>query len=219
MGYALFWGVLYGLLNAVSWRLGWTVTAFAMLGYAVALVLWLGKKRWLAHLRLCLPTMRLPRSYLHLLPLLFFMIVHVAEQGGWSPPSLTLVLMAGTVVTEEILFRGVLLRIFDGLPPSARIILSAVIFSLFHLVNAIGQTDLLFVLYSLLYALAAGVLYAATTLYFESLIPAAVGHYLANVTAPMQGEHPSPIFLLVMAVCMLWGILLCRVLKRGAKGE
>lgn len=219
MGYALFWGVLYGLLSAVSRRFGGAVTAFSMLGYAVALVLWLGKKGWLTRFRLCRPTMPAPRSYLHLLPLLFFMTVNMAEQGGWPPPSLALVLMAGAVVTEEILFRGVLLRVFDGLPPCIRVLLSAAIFSLFHLVNAIGQADGLFVLYSLLYALAAGVLYAATTLYFESLIPAAVGHYLANVTAPMQEEYSSPIFLLVMAVCLLWGILLCRVLKRGAKGE
>jgi len=219
MGYALFWGVLYGLLHAVSRRIDGAITAFSMLGYTVALILWLGKKGWLPRLRLCLPTMVSPRSYLHLLPLLLFMIVNVAEQGGWPSPSLALVLMAGTVVTEEILFRGVLLRVFDGLLPCIRVLLSASIFSLFHLVNAIGQADSLLVLYSLLYAFAAGVLFAATTIYFDSLIPAAVGHYLANVTAPTQGEHPSPIFLVVMAVCMLWGILLCRALRRGTKGE
>jgi len=219
MGYALFWGVLYGLLDTVAQWIGGAAPPFMMLAYACLLVIWLGKQGWLARFYLCLPTVRDPRVCLHLLPLLFFMTVNLAERGGGPPLSLALVLMAGTVMTEEIVFRGVLLRVLEKLPPLMGVLLSATIFALFHLVNAMGQTDGLFILYSLLYAFAAGVLYAAVTLHFNSLIPAAVGHYLANVTAPDGGEHPSVLFLLCMAVCALWGILLGRKGGQSMKGE
>jgi membrane protease YdiL (CAAX protease family) len=99
------------------------------------------------------------------------------------------------------------------------VLLSSAVFAIFHLVNLIGQTDGLLILYTVVFAFSAGVLYASVTLYFNSLVPAVLGHYITNLSASGQNERPSLLFIICIAVCFAWGIALCPLCNRTMKGE
>jgi membrane protease YdiL (CAAX protease family) len=218
MRYLLFWSALYGGIYTLARGLGDIAVSAALLLYAIALLIWVKKRGLSKRLGIIAPKVRGILGYVNCLPLLFFASVNIVERGDFCP-SLSSLLLVGAVVTEEIFFRGVLLSAVKKHSSIVAVLISSAVFALFHLVNLIGQTDKILILYTLIFAFSAGVLYASATLYFDSIIPAVFGHYVTNLSASGQNERPSLLFIICIAVCFAWGIALCPLCNRTMKGE
>ena len=89
-------------------------------------------------------------------------------------------------MTEELLFRGVLISYFKDtfkLNLVISIIISAVLFSALHLLNGYTGNYLICQLFC---AFTVGVCFGATYLYTGSIIPTVIVHSLINITSYMQ---------------------------------
>ncbi|WP_448523731.1 CPBP family intramembrane glutamic endopeptidase [Pseudothermotoga sp.] len=76
-------------------------------------------------------------------------------------------------ISEELLFRGTLLRLF----PNA--LINGALFSIFHLLNVVSRFEM-FSLYNLLYRFVVGLVFANSTLATESLFSAVSCHVINN---------------------------------------
>lgn len=83
---------------------------------------------------------------------------------------------------EEVAFRGVILALFLRFYDKTKaIILSAVIFGIFHLFGMITGTDPVWTAGQVVWASILGLFYGYSTVKTDSLIPAMVVHFLGNV--------------------------------------
>lgn len=219
-----FWVVLYGttyiaadMLSQAMGLQSW-FPALAMVLYAGALLLWLLRTGQAQTLGLC-PCLNLTlKDTLVLLPLLAFPIYNLLSAGGFSS-SLSAVLLMGSVsLVEEIFFRGALLRAFSRRSARFGILLTSVLFGLFHIVNLIGGADLRSTLMQMLCTFAAGLSYGAVTVRYRSILPCVAAHFLTNttglgVTPAVAQEGVSWGLWLCIAISACHGIWLC---KRGS---
>lgn len=100
---------------------------------------------------------------------------------GIFPPASQGWIMTIPSVFEEVIFRGVLLRIF--LRKHSRrlsIVVTALIFGLLHLFNLIDAVELSFILSQVVMGIGLGIFYANLVLDADSLLPAMLFHYLGN---------------------------------------
>lgn len=197
-----FWTMLYGLAHTLPRMYAhnaWA-TSISMSIYILLLILWLIRTGKAGYIRLQgLQSWNLP----DFLPLLLLPVCNLPLVT--SPPPTVVLLMVCVSVAEEILFRGVLLRFFQKRGNFQSILITAMIFALFHSVNLIYNNGLIPVLLQILCAAGAGFLYGAITLKCGSILPAMAGHILTNVTG--IGSAASPLeLLLCTAGCFLWGL-------------
>src|SRR5699024_5172433 len=90
--------------------------------------------------------------------------------------ALYLLTMIITVMSEEVLFRGIFLnRLYQDLPASWAVIISALCFSLFHL-SLFNATS------SFVY----GIILGIVTLRLGNLWPALIGHFTLNIIGPIM---------------------------------
>ena len=197
-----FWTMLYGLaytLPRMYARNAWA-TSISMSIYILLLILWLIRTGKATYVRL---QGLKSRNFPDFLPLLLLPVCNLPLVT--SPPPTVVLLMVCVSVAEELLFRGVLLRFFQKRGNFQSILITAVIFALFHGVNLIYSDSLIPVLLQILCAAGAGFLYGAITLKCDSILPAMAGHILTNVTG--IGSTANPIKLLLCAGgCLLWGL-------------
>jgi membrane protease YdiL (CAAX protease family) len=97
------------------------------------------------------------------------------------PPSLGYI-SSFPAIFEEVLWRGVMLVLFMR-KYSARvsILITALGFSLLHLINLLGSVPANFVCRQVILSLGTGIFYGYLVLRTNSLFPAMVHHYLVNV--------------------------------------
>ena len=234
MFYFMIWAVLYGLSYSLTDLLYPAAVPYAAAAYAVLLLAWLRHRRLLKVFRICKPVFPVRRPglsgqtdlpaglSLEALPkirqilMAFLLLILPAANllsGGSFADVKTMVLMAGTVIVEEVFFRGVLLAEkplttwMAAKPEFVRAAISSGLFSVFHAVNAAGGEAWLHVLPQMICAFCAGMLFAAVTLRTDSLIPAAAGHYFVNMTAAEENVFSLPVAA-GSAICLLAGILL-----------
>ena len=213
------WAVLYGLSYSVSKLLFPTALPYITPCYAVLLISWLGYRQRLRAFRLCLPVLRGWSGVLVMLLLLLLPAANLLSGGSFASGK-TAVLMLGPVIVEEIFFRGVLLAEpgTAGIPFLAwmteqpvfvKAIISSGLFAVCHAANVTGGEEWIKVVPQITCAFCAGMLFAAVTFRTNSLIPAAAGHFLVNVTA-----SESNVFSVLIAagsvICLAAGISLLR---------
>lgn len=190
---------------------------YAVLAYAVLLLVWLGHRRRLKALRICRPA---PGGWTGILVMALLLILPAANRisGGSFAFGNTAVLMLGTVIVEEVFFRGVLLaepgtfesplaEWMEDRPDYVKAILSSGLFAIFHAVNVISGENWVWIIPQILCAFCAGMLFAAVTFRTNSLIPAAVCHFLVNITASEENAFSLPVAA-GSILCLAAGILL-----------
>lgn len=196
-----FWTILYGLaytLPVMYIRNAWA-TSLSMSLYILLLTLWLLRTGKSAYVRLQ-PLQS--RNLSDFLPLLLLPVCNLPLVT--SPPSVIL-LMVCVSIAEEILFRGVLLRFFQKRGNLQTLVITAIIFALFHGVNLLHGDNVIAVLLQILCAAGTGFLYGAITIKCGSILPAMAGHILTNITG--IGSMAGPLELLLCTeVSTLWGI-------------
>ena len=217
MLYFAVWAVLYGLSYSLSKLLLPTALPYAVLIYAILLIVWLGYRQRLKALHVCRPV----ASRWTDIPVMALLLILPAANritGGSYADGKTAVLMLGAVIVEEVFFRGILLaepgtfenpliKWMEDRPDHVKAILSSGLFAVFHAVNAIGGEAGIQVLPQIICAFCAGMLFAAVTFRTDSLIPAAAGHYLINITASEENVFSLPVAV-GSVICLAAGILL-----------
>ncbi len=177
------YGVCFTLSEIFSNLIGIThvITAFTILIYAVALIVYLlrqRKKRYLFGFNIRIK----PIDCLYFLPLLILPAVNIILLDNLFDP-FTIILFMGVCVIEEIFFRNFLFfALNQRFSLILSIILSSVIFALFHAVNLLNSFDILFVSLQIVSSFAVGVCFSALAIKFKSLLPSAVAHFLINLT-------------------------------------
>lgn len=199
-----FWTILYGLaytLPGLYARSPW-ITSLCMSVYVLLLITWLIRTGKAAFVRLHRVRPPALRDLPDFLPLLLLPVCNLPMVS--APPPSVVLLMISVSIVEEILFRGVLLNFFQNRGNFRSILVTAMIFALFHGVNLIGG-DVTAVLLQILCAAGTGILYGAITLKRQSILPAMTGHILTNITGIGSMANPL-VLLLCTAASALWGL-------------
>ena len=182
------WIILYGTIYFGAEQLSnligieHIVTSFALLIYAVLLILYYKKSVNFSY------KIEL-QDTLYLLPLLFMPILNlIVVKAQFS--FFVVLLMLSVCVIEEVFFRGILLDYFKIRFKFWGVILSSLLFALFHVVNVINY-DVEFVLVQISLSFAVGVLYSGIALKLKSILFGVLSHFLTNVTGIGYGIKVS----------------------------
>ena len=192
MLYLAVWAVLYGLSYFFARMVCPAAVPYVLICYACVLLAWLYFRHLWKTLRIKLPSGGKGRSAAVYAALLMMPAANLIAGGKFSGAEQVL-LMLGTVSVEEIFFRGVLLGkdderrreslLLTKLSDPERVLFSAVLFAVLHAANALSGSGIQEVLFQIVCAFCAGILYGAATLWTDSLLPALIGHLLVNITA------------------------------------
>jgi len=121
-----------------------------------------------------------------------------------------IILLSCAAITEELLFRGVLLEHLPlGHMPA--LFLSSLAFALLHAANLVSS-PVQHVFLQIICAFFFGVCAGAATLLHKSLIPALAAHLLINLTGA-RTQLPSQTLIVCIAIYTIYGPLLCRRLR------
>ncbi|MEJ6398158.1 CPBP family intramembrane glutamic endopeptidase [Yoonia sp. 208BN28-4] len=131
-------------------------------------------------------------------PLIILMMAMLALVAGFTPqdylrPFLAIVaLNIGVALFEETIFRGILMHgLRSRFGPFAALLLSSVIFGIFHFSNVLAGQDFAFTVFQVLNAFALGLVFGAVYLQTNSLWPPIILHFLwnaAGMTSQMLAE-------------------------------
>lgn len=139
-----------------------------------------------------------------------------------NPLMLLITMVILPAVTEEMLIRGVVLSEYEQYGTTRAVMLSALIFALFH-ANPIHFLSLL----------VAGICYGLLTLLFDSIYPSLIAHLFNNAAALMLYYHKDyvaymlddPLFLIFLLVAVFAVLVLALkmlekiIAERGSKGK
>lgn len=151
------------------------------------------------------------KGFVLMLPALLLAIYKIPYHfisGGGTPNRITIpVLLIGLApaVFEEIIFRGIFIsklkKKFNS--PTAIVLISAIVFSLAHLINMSSMTTLSLFL-QLIMALVSGIVFGAIYLYTGDLVSIIAAHFAVDVLGGIfcGGEKTVNYFYIILAV--LW---------------
>lgn len=206
----LLWIASYGLVYALANCLPrgeypWAVP-LAMLGYSTALILWVFRTGQASRLGLSAP--RHIRCF-RFLPLLMLPVCNLLTAQTFSLSLPTFLLMLAVCAAEELFFRGFLLQFLMRFGAVPAIVLSSIVFALFHLVNLTAGSAA-YIWAQVLCAFAVGICFAAAAVLSGSLLPGFAAHFLSNITAAPVPSDPAPLLWLCIALYGCYGAALCK---------
>ena len=201
----LLWAALYGAVYTASRLASDALVPFAMLAYVCLLLARLRKKGSFEYIGLKFPARSVRTAG--------FVIVFAALSagglaiGGGNASFLCGALLLVSALVEEIAFRGLFLRWLGSLPAHLKVVLSAAVFALFHIVNALDPAKRAMLPWQLAIAFAAGLVFAVITLKTGSILPAAAGHFLANLVILDSGSPALALYIDPGTGSMLFTVL------------
>lgn len=186
-------------INDIWWFLPLILLNMILFHYAIG---WWGTKAALA--------------WLLLLPYLLYAVVSTIAQGiTWNTTAVVYLIGALVVgLTEEYIFRGALFAAFKkaGVGDTALIVVSALIFAAFHLVNGLTGGNLIAVVFQVLFTFGLGIFLGVIYLKTKALLPIAFAHgfYDFSVLAPGHALFNmggiTNILILTIALIILGGV-------------
>ncbi|WP_311171250.1 CPBP family intramembrane glutamic endopeptidase [Halobellus ordinarius] len=213
-------------LHGIGLVLNWLIVAVS-----IGLVTWLG---WWERIRLTAPVNR--RAVVYLLPFAAVVFVPVAFglaipeisliQGQTLPPWAALFVIIvgvalGAAISEELIYRGVLLRALEPRSRLLAVVLPATMFGLAHISQVILGNSLAEWLPQMLLIIPLGIGLGAIALRLESLWPLIVWHFAVDVTGSLAAttsvvyELISIGFVLLAGAIGVWLLWQDRRARRG----
>jgi membrane protease YdiL (CAAX protease family) len=191
---------------------------------AVTLITMLG---WLKEIGF---TLRLNwREWLSYLPLLILPVLSalVSDFQVTSPTQITFFALFAFAIgfAEEVIVRGIFLRIFLPKGRLYAVLMSSLIFGLMHLGNLLIGADLGSTLTQVVYATLIGIAFAGVMLYGSSIWPLIVIHALVDFFPKLSGPSADNSgvdivsALVLIAVQIPFAIYGCWLLRRRMKAE
>jgi membrane protease YdiL (CAAX protease family) len=115
-------------------------------------------------------------------PIQFTFIRRAIDLSGDLPPQSLSWIVAFPSIFEEVSWRGVMLVLFmKKYPPRKSILITALGFGSFHLLNLLGGVEPDFVIRQVIFGSALGFFYGYLVLRTDSLMPAMLFHFLVNM--------------------------------------
>lgn len=220
------WVILYGIMYSVSEKysksFGAThlLTLFTTMLYIVVLFIFLKKRNRLSAFGLCLPKCFRITDIGWLVPLLamsFANIYFQRDQTIFKNSWIMFILMLLTVFLEELLFRGYLLAYllehYGAINKWIVMIVSSVLFGMFHIVNLFQGANILYTLVQMACACGIGLCLCVLVLKYKSILPGTIIHYLINITSHDIGKtnyHVLLCFLIISVLYAFYAVLLNR---------
>jgi membrane protease YdiL (CAAX protease family) len=199
-------------LHGIGLILNWTIVAGS-----VVLVTWLG---WWEKIRLTAPVNRravvylLPFAAVVLVPPMFGLAIPEISliQGQTLPPWAALVVIVvgvalGAAISEELIFRGVLLRALEPRGRLLAVVLPATMFGLAHISQVILGNSLAEWLPQMLLIIPLGIGLGAIALRLESLWPLIVWHFAVDVTGSLVATTSVVYELITIGFVLLAGVI------------
>jgi len=188
MRYVFFlWAVAYSLVHEFSEMLcvylgtGYGLVSVMMFLYAAVFVIWLIKTDRAEHIGVKKGKVTIENIYvaapLAMLPLYNFITIKQPKINIFD-----ILLVLGSVMTEEIFFRGILQKLFSNAGIMSAIVKTNLIFAIYHFVNASSGVGMYFVFVQVTTAFIVGICYSMVSVVYDSILPAATAHILVNIT-------------------------------------
>lgn len=115
----------------------------------------------------------------------------------------TALLTLSCCVAEEVFFRGFLLQYLKKYGIKTSVVVSSLIFALYHLGNDAQSPGALFVCLQVIASFSAGMCYGAALCLSDSILPCILAHFLTNVTAsPVPDVHLAPLCVCIGLSCV-----------------
>lgn len=200
LAFSIVWIVIYIVLMSAAdglsefFSVEKSVTAPLSAVMSAVLIIWMKKNdlfRKYGLCKACVPSSKM----LFYLPLLIMVSVNLwfGVKVNYSPveSALHVLSMLAVGFLEEIIFRGLLFRAMCRDNVKAAIIVSGITFGIGHIVNLFNGSgaDLFSNLLQVLYAAAAGILFAVMFYKTESLLPCIAAHSLLNALSVFINEE------------------------------
>ncbi|SEO80171.1 CAAX protease self-immunity [Halogranum amylolyticum] len=208
--------------EGIGLLLNWIFVAFS-----IGLVSWLG---WWDKVRLTAPANRralvylLPFAAIVFLPIVFGMAVPEVAliEGETLPAWATIVLIVvgvalGAAISEELLYRGVLLR---ALEPRGRLyagVVTATVFGLTHVSQIVLGAPVMEWLVTMFLIIPTGIGLAAVTFRLESLWPLVVWHFAVDSTSLHAASMPTAYVASLLGLTVLVGAMGIWLLRHDDK--
>jgi uncharacterized protein len=131
-------------------------------------------------------------------------------------PGTLLYLLAGyllTGITEEGIFRGLILRVLKPIGPTRAVIISAVLFGLSHLVNLLTRSNPLIVVAQCIGAFCDGAAFAAIRLKTNTLWPLILLHMLHDLLLKFTRLPAIPLDVAQVTILMIYGFYILQNTK------
>ena len=222
--HAVVWILLYLALVNIAQALSKTpdslplVTGALLLGLSAALIVYLKQTRRLSVLGTGKVTAVDSRKALFYLPLLLIALVQLI-QG--IDPSMTVsktlalcLMMAGTGLIEELLFRGLLFRAIRGKSGARRaILISGITFGIGHIVNLLNGYALAELAGQIAAAIVTGIVLALLVEITGNLVPGILFHILFNISGTLTRQDSTTqayILVFIAAVAVPYAVYLRR---------
>jgi membrane protease YdiL (CAAX protease family) len=144
-----------------------------------------------------------------------------------NSPSRIILLIIFTIIVginEELYFRGIILNLFKNNGVKA-IIISSILFGLGHIINAIVNTNYLYIVLQIIFSFIVGIICAEIVIITKSIIPVIIFHTIHDFVASITNDSVSGIALIIliiqMLILILYIVLTWNKLKRhgGSGGE
>lgn len=193
---SVIWIIIYGIIYSFSEKFSKSsgenhiLTVFAIMLYIVVLYIFLKKRNRLSVYGLCFPKYWRKKDIGWLMPLLTFSFANIYLHGNQTMLQnswIMFILMLFTVFLEELLFRGYLLvYLLEKCGIDNKLIgmiVSSVLFGMFHIVNLFQGADLLYTMIQMLCACGIGLCLCVLVSRYKSIFPGTIIHYLINITS------------------------------------
>lgn len=221
---SVIWIMIYGIIYSFSERFSkllgenHLLTVFAIMLYIVVLYIFLKKRKRLSVYGICSPKYWRKSDIGWLMPLLSFPFANVYLQGNQAMLQnswIMFLLMLFTVFLEELLFRGYLLvYLFEKCGIDNKwigMIISSVLFGMFHIVNLFQGADILYTMIQMLCACGTGLCLCVLVSRYKSIFPGTIVHYLINITSlyiEKSSYHVLLLFFILSVLHLFYACLL-----------
>ena len=226
---SVIWIIIYGIIYSFSEKFSklfgenHILTVFAIMLYIVVLYLFLKKRKRLSVYGLRLPIYWRNKDIGWLMPLLTFSFANMyfqenqtMLQNSW----IMFILMLFSVFLEELLFRGYLLVYLlekCGIDNKwIGMIVSSILFGMFHIVNLFQGADILYTMVQMLCACGIGLCLCVLVSKYKSIFPGIIIHYLINITSFDMGKSNYNVllcFFILSVLHIFYACLLNRKLR------
>ena len=188
------WILLYEIIFMISEKIfvemqvsHW-ITVLALLGYLCILYGWLKKTQQRQNVGLVRPRKIPLRECGYGLPLLGLPVFHVMMAQPITLEISYMMMLLCVAIIEEVFFRGFLYDRLARWNFKGYILLSALLFGAFHVVNLWEGYPLYYVIMQTWCAFTAGLCYAGLTVKTQSIVPAMIAHTLTNLSGSINGD-------------------------------
>ncbi len=172
-----------------------SINALSGILFLIGTIIFLKKKKLLSYYGINSLKSLNYKNLLYLIPIIIIPLTNLRHginiNYSWSQIILISISMVGVGFSEEILFRGFLMKAIMNKNTKTAILVSSTIFGMFHLFNLISGANVVMTLLQVIYAISFGLMCSMFFYKTNNIIPCIICHIMTNITDIFLPEHLS----------------------------